>query len=289
MSAKRATSGTPDPASDQAQHSNPIPSSQPEPEVDSPSVDRPSTASLLTPTPVPSNLMPQAPAAPSLNTPPNLQASYSQALHTNVQPTTTLPPAPAVAPQVDESSIASFLKNEQEIINQQLAKPTPEPKDMLTEKQATNVVMQYATRYSLTPAEALNSIAYWVQEGGYIKKVPNRTQAINHNNKLEELAFLRECVAKTKPNGTVRQLARALAKQISLVAMKQDYTGHLHKNLKLIEPRLTAADLIFACEFYMGLDFVPPIVNTALQERAKQRQQTLSKKRSANGKGKRQN
>jgi hypothetical protein len=95
---------------------------------------------------------------------------------------------------------------------------------------------------------------------------------------LEELSFLRECVFKVKPNGTVRQLARSLAKQVAIVALKQGYVGHLNKSLSAIDPRLTMQDLIFACEFYSGLEFVPQIVNNALLERARQRQQTLSKK-----------
>jgi hypothetical protein len=144
----------------------------------------------------------------------------------------------------------------------------------------------YASRYQLTPGETLNSIAFWVQEGGYIKKVPNRSQAINHHNKLEELSFLRECVIKVKPNGTVRQLARSLAKQVAIVALKQGYVGHLGKSLSSIDPRLTIQDLIYACEFYLGLELVPQIVNNALLERARQRQQTLSKKPKQNKKKK---
>jgi hypothetical protein len=106
----------------------------------------------------------------------------------------------------------SLISDEQQIQTVQLAKPIVEPKDKLTPKQTAQVLSMYASRYQLTPGETLNSIAFWVQEGGYIKKVPNRSQAINHHNKLQELSFLRQCVIKVKPNGTVRQLARSLAK-----------------------------------------------------------------------------
>lgn len=49
-------------------------------------------------------------------------------------------------------------------------KPVAESKDKLTSKQASLVLTRYATQYQLTPSQALNSISYFIQDGGSIKK-----------------------------------------------------------------------------------------------------------------------
>jgi hypothetical protein len=62
-----------------------------------------------------------------------------------------------------------------------------------------------------------------------------------------------------------------------------------YKGLQAINPRLGGSDLLFACEFYLGLDFIPPDINAALAERAKLRQITLSKSYQKKKKGGKKN
>ena len=100
---------------------------------------------------------------------------------------TQLPPPPQYPAVINEEDFDLYLCHPEKIQNDSFIRPPMQPKDKLTPRQASQVVSMYATQYGLTPSEALNSIAFWVQDAGYIKKVPNRSQAINHHNKLQQL------------------------------------------------------------------------------------------------------
>jgi hypothetical protein len=177
------------------------------------------------------------------------QSLFSQLLNT--------PP-----PQADSTSDPSLMEGTQKF--------EAPPTDKLTPEECEQVIDRYAQHYKLTVQQAAHSISYWCQMGGYVKSVPNRKFNINRVCD-EELDTLRNIVKLVRPNGTVRQLARALAKIIVKYASHYDYYGHLAKNLKTFRPGLEGNNLIYACEFYFGLDFTPNLINEALAERAKSR------------------
>lgn len=161
----------------------------------------------------------------------------------------------------------------------ELMRIEPLEKGVLTKQQATRVIHKYANHYKLNHVQALNSIAYWTQNGGYVKKVPNWKASINFPGNLEELDTLRKIIAQVVgESGTVRQLARTLALPISVMANKQDYKGHLFKALLVFNPGLKWTDATYAAEFYLGLEITPKDINQALADRAKARQTTVSKK-----------
>jgi ATP-dependent Lon protease len=115
-----------------------------------------------------------------------------------------------------------------------------------------------------------------------VKSVPNRKFKINGVGE-EELDALRNIIKQVRPNGTVRQLARTLAPIIRKIATIYTYEGHLSKNLRTFRPGLQGDVLIYACEFYFGLDFTPQVINEALAERAKARKNSRTSTGSRKG------
>jgi hypothetical protein len=195
-------------------------------------------------------------------------------------------PLPQIEKDVNDiEQIALEIEN----INRDVILPAPvsDQRDKLTRSEASQIVQKYAAQYSLTTTQAMHSIAFWCQQGGYVRKVPNRSIAINKPDTLESLDIFREIIKKIKPDGTVRQLARYYANTIAEIALKQGYIGHLHTSLRAIRPAIQGPDLMYCAEFYTGLETTPSIVNEALFERAKLRQQTLSKTKQKGPKQKR--
>jgi hypothetical protein len=158
------------------------------------------------------------------------------------------------------------------------------PADKLTDEELKKVVYEYAFTYKLTPAEALHSIAYWCQSGGYVKSVPDKSIDLNKKGS-ESLQTLRQAVTNARPKGTVRQLARSLYKTIYKIAAKCGYTGHLYKALRRIDPTITVSESELACEYYEGTDICSPKITAALLERSRLRAQTRAPKTKKRGKG----
>jgi len=178
----------------------------------------------------------------------------------------------------DETSVSQTVDtSELGITPAELEKLTsyqPPPNDQLTKEEAKAVLEKYSRFYNLTKAEALHSVTYWTQNGGYVKSVPDtKTHDINHKG-AESLKQLRACVEDVRPGGTVRQLARTLAPYLLQVALQKGYKGHLWKSLKQNnDPSLEGPDLYYCCEFYANLPGTPTKVVEALAARSKERSQ----------------
>jgi len=225
----------------------------------------PESNSLISPTP----LDPQ----PTVSTTPSVPI---------VAPASPLPPAGDK--QIIPTPIgitSNFLENfksktsadySAEAKGEELQPYIPPPTDRFTLEEATEVLIKYQKAFRLSPNQAINSITYWLQSGGYVKSVPNRKETINFKDVPEDLDTLRQIVKDVRSNGTLRQLARAIAQQLSIVAIANGYAGHLFKSLQVINPQIEGADTIYCCEYYQGLPFTPVIVNAALSERSKNRQ-----------------
>lgn len=121
--------------------------------------------------------------------------------------------------------------------------------------------------------------------GGYVKSVPNKKLKINRIAE-EELNTLREICNEARPNGTVRQLARAMARTIYRIAAQLGYPGHLYKALKAHKPELNTADAYFACEVYSGFNYTPHIIEEALALRTQARKAKTIKPKQNKGKKK---
>lgn len=141
------------------------------------------------------------------------------------------------------------------------------PPDRFTAPECRQVIHKYADHYGLTRPQAIHSVTYFCQTGGCVKSFPNKKLNINRLRE-EELDVLRSICAETRPQGTVRQLARGMAYTIFRVAMEYGYPGHLYKQLKQYVPELTIMDSYQACEFYTGQRFTVPAIEKALAARA---------------------
>jgi hypothetical protein len=160
---------------------------------------------------------------------------------------------------------------------QSVVKFNPPPPDKFTLEEAQKAVYLYQKYYNLNTAQAMNSITYWLQSGGYIKTVPDRTYNINGIGE-ESLGLLREIIKKVRKNGTLRQFARAIPMYLINVARANHYPGHLSKALRLIDPSLQDQDLYFACEYYMDYQETPRKIIEALAERTKARAKSRTPK-----------
>lgn len=191
---------------------------------------------------------------------------------------------PKTSSSIDEKDTTSALPVSNEEINKVISKLDSEeplkfvpfiqpPSDRFTEAEIAEVIRLYSQEFSLTTEEAIHSISFWCQSGGYIKAVPPRKAKVN-NKSEEKLQTLRDICSKVRPNGTVRQLARSFAKTIYKVALQGGYLGHLWKEFKTRDSSLSQLDLYFACEFYDGCDFVPPRVQNIFNSRNLERKKS---------------
>ena len=145
------------------------------------------------------------------------------------------------------------------------------PQESFTKEEASEVIKRYCEKYDITPIQAIHSISYFCQNGGYVKSVPDKSVTINSKTKLETLNSLREVVSSVRKKGTVRQLARTLVKQIHQMSTKMSYKGHLYNTLSL-KKEISAQDSIYCCEYYLDFELTPIHIKELLKERVLERE-----------------
>lgn len=141
--------------------------------------------------------------------------------------------------------------------------------DTLSKETANKILIDYGRKNNCTTTDAIIGITKLIQDGGANASKTNLKRKIN--GILFDINDLRDTIKFHDKSGTVRKFAKTLRDSISYIALINNWTGPLLKDLMRSEPQLeiTNEESIWCNEIHSDnyAPSVPPRIREALQRR----------------------